>query len=430
MAYSTTYPERIQTFWKFYRKQSPGSTITFYDEKASIFKVRTRTGTRVPGFKYLIRKGLNAASPYSVDAYRFGGEPEYGRWTGHQFPQNGVISQWYPESKLEGYPSICLNFGNLNHLSIASPKAESLALTRVLKRIRDDQVSFSGGVFLGELRETIGMIKRPARALRDGLSSYMRSVSNKTQRALRGVSGSAERRRVASDVVTGSWLEYSLGWRPLFSDIEGLCELALRVRNDFRISRAGGYALDTADLPIASTDMDAGREFARVFHYKYVTEYSCKYAAGLHNSTTANFAALDRVRELSGLTWSEFIPTIWELVPNSFVADYFLNIGEILAAGTTDTSTVVWVSKTVRQKTTYNVSSQDRGMQLLSTVTDSRVYRPVRSELVRTTLTRTVPTSLGIPALVLTTPFESIGKSANLVALLRAHQTSFNRIVK
>jgi hypothetical protein len=54
-------------------------------------------------------------------------------------------------------------------------------------------------------------------------------------------------------------------------------------------------------------------------------------------------------QELLGFSLSDFVPTIWELVPWSFLIDYFTNIGDVLEAWTTCTSDVAWVNRTSRR---------------------------------------------------------------------------------
>jgi hypothetical protein len=58
-------------------------------------------------------------------------------------------------------------------------------------------------------------------------------------------------------------------------------------------------------------------------------------------------ATAERIVELSGFDLKAFIPTVWEVIPYSFLVDYFVNIGDMLEAATTDTSIVKRLSKVV-----------------------------------------------------------------------------------
>jgi len=59
---------------------------------------------------------------------------------------------------------------------------------------------------------------------------------------------------------------------------------------------------------------------------------------------------------LFGFQPSEFLPTAWELLPWSFLADYFSNIGDCLTAWSTvtDKVEVAYINRTIVQKTVFH----------------------------------------------------------------------------
>jgi hypothetical protein len=64
---------------------------------------------------------------------------------------------------------------------------------------------------------------------------------------------------------------------------------------------------------------------------------------------TGDPGSYTRLAELAGFGWKEFLPSVWNLLPWSFLVDYFVNVGDILAAATTCTDGVMWVNKTTRK---------------------------------------------------------------------------------
>ena len=46
-----------------------------------------------------------------------------------------------------------------------------------------------------------------------------------------------------------------------------------------------------------------------------------------------------------GFTPSEFIPTAWELLPWSFLIDYFVNIGDVIQANIVSLSDLAWANR-------------------------------------------------------------------------------------
>jgi hypothetical protein len=49
---------------------------------------------------------------------------------------------------------------------------------------------------------------------------------------------------------------------------------------------------------------------------------------------------------LFGFMPEEFVSTVWNLLPWSFLSDYFVNIGDILEATFFDSSGITWTAKT------------------------------------------------------------------------------------
>jgi hypothetical protein len=131
--------------------------------------------------------------------------------------------------------------------------------------------------------------------------------------------------------------------------------------------------------------------------------------------------ASDRLARF-GFTPSEFIPTAWEILPWSFLVDYFLNIGDLLSASVTDTSNVAWVN---RSRVTKVIKTNYFGLDeqvIRNTLVlpnyriDSLTYSPGYYSWIVSSVGRSqqgVPT----PTLTLTYP-SSPGRLFNVAALL------------
>lgn len=53
-----------------------------------------------------------------------------------------------------------------------------------------------------------------------------------------------------------------------------------------------------------------------------------------------------------GANLLNFVPTVYELLPWSFLVDYFVNVNEVISSTFTDTSNLKWSSKTIIRKAT------------------------------------------------------------------------------
>jgi hypothetical protein len=59
--------------------------------------------------------------------------------------------------------------------------------------------------------------------------------------------------------------------------------------------------------------------------------------------------------EILGFDWSNFVPTLWEILPWSFAIDYFTNIGDVLSAWSFPLSAITWAQSTLRNSHEFTV---------------------------------------------------------------------------
>lgn len=217
--------------------------------------------------------------------------------------------------------------------------ADLRARSSFYKKLREAQTILSGPTFLGELRESIHMIRHPAETLRAGVLDYFSVLRKRKGRG----SSTFSKRKILAD----TWLEYSFGWSPLIHDISDASKaLAATIDNvNSTMIRASG--INEQDL--GTLTKEASPDFV-FFYYTWHRERTCKvrYIAHVENSTTGPSGSLERLGNTTGFNWSEWIPTAWELLPWSFFIDYFSNIGDVIAASITSTAGVKWVCRTDR----------------------------------------------------------------------------------
>lgn len=215
-------------------------------------------------------------------------------------------------------------------------QADNQAKQKLVRKANEYQRPFSGGVFLGELRETLRMLRNPAAALSNGIMKHI-DQARKRSRGLKP--GSNPYRKTAS----GMWLEAVFGWLPLFSDIEdankALSKLANNASKRRKLIIAEGSSETVSDTNLGET-LYAGADISAYYAYRQTTSVNVRYRAMLQwdSSLYSKFRYF-------GLTPSDILPTAWELVPGSFLADYFTNIGEILEGYSFGTSRLRWVDR-------------------------------------------------------------------------------------
>lgn len=321
------------------------SVGTGYDTKRSVTYntrqtakiVRTVTGVPNPKWRSQIANGQNAAT--NLDGTFDFLECDY------------ASADLYWNSIYPCYPPTSAIFhdhieGQLAHLSMGtnensfwnpigtSGTADNRARIAFLKRVRQVQVGFSLPTFAGELKETIRMIRNPARGLRDLASNYLKRVKSSKKKNPLGW------KKNLSDL----WLEQAFGWKPLINDIETAWDVYKNLTDKPRIVRIRGFGADEfykGDWPMATFPI--GNSAIRYKGFCNRTEvYKVIYKGAVRAQADA-----PKVEKLErfGFEPLEWLPTAWELLPWSFMIDYFSNIGDVIQAECAYTSNVLWCNR-------------------------------------------------------------------------------------
>lgn len=302
-----------------------------------------RKWDKVPAWKAKLHAGLNATSPFSGEEYYIEQAPTNRPWLETKRANGGT---WYKARRDGDVIPIFSGFGTL--VGPNESKANSLALTYFYKKLRDTQTKMSGQVFLGEAREVVRMIKSPAKALRSGIENAYRSFSK--------IRIKRRSDPTLNKVLADSWLEWNFGWKPFFNDIADAAEAfeSLFEKDPTEKILAIGVDEIREDLYPETNMTTWGTDGAILRNVTDFKKVLVIYRGGVRDKrncgldlespdSPAKFLQMQRF----GLELDEFIPTAWELLPWSFLVDYFTNIGDILEAVATSTSNLTWINKTV-----------------------------------------------------------------------------------
>lgn len=327
--------------------QSTAGNYNFYNQ-------RSRSGTTLPGWKRIIQNGGNATTIFNGLIRQCTVKQDF-QHRAVWWSSPNVLSV----EELSGFPYwYNLGFGN--------PSAQDdIALEQAskffLRRLQETRQQMQGGIFTGELRETFRMLLRPASTLRAQIPKYLESLSKRKASSMRKSTARSKAWREREDrkradqlrrIAADTWLEYSFGWKPLISDIDDAIKAIGRIgENRFvqKLSAKGSnervdYDSGTNEYPIA----DQFVTWIKV-HQHVKTEFSCQIRGAVGVSSTVSKATQNK--ELFGFTWEQFVPTLWELLPWSFLVDYFTNIGDIINAAAVNTADLSWTSRTQRALT-------------------------------------------------------------------------------
>jgi hypothetical protein len=218
-------------------------------------------------------------------------------------------------------------------LTLATSKAYNQALVSYLKKVRQVQVGFSSPTFLGELRETVHMLKHPLQGLSDLATGYLSKVKRAKGRS-RNWKGN----------LSSLWLEQAFGWQPLIHDITDAYKLYKQKVDSNDQVPVTAFAIEEEAKP---TDSSPGSLGPASIGYSFTNTRIQKNTVRFRGMVKRQVQGplLDNMARW-GFTPSEFLPTAWELLPWSFLFDYFTNIGDLITASTAVRSSVAWTNVT------------------------------------------------------------------------------------
>jgi hypothetical protein len=312
---------------------------------------RTRTGTRLPHYRDVIEGGGNATTAMNAtwDSLDYGRTREC-RTTGRY-----VFSPFYiSDYRVRGDVAICNSNWTLRFFnpSIGLSFVDNLARARFYKALKSAEAQFQGLVFLGEMRETLQMLRHPLQGLHNLGKDFLGKASKRKR---------SHPKSWQKDI-GGLWLEQAFGWQPLMNDIKDAVKAWERVTKPVQtrnISAGSAKTYDTTQAVLSSFEK-VGAEFT------YPTVTGCVYRTTnsiLREKHKVRYKGALRAQvdaptwrnaKLFGFTPQDFVPAAWELLPWSFLADYFTNIGDILDASVVSTRRVRFVNKTsIRQTEHY-----------------------------------------------------------------------------
>lgn len=308
--------------------------------------IESMNGGDYPGWRRAIAQGTAIINNATASRTRFhykGGYCSIVRdihnWNGTAWATDDTRTYKY-DGQMFSLPQVSFagsSFGNTDN------RAKAL----FVKKARAAMTQFQSGVFLGELRETLELLHKPYKAIPSLIKSYL-GVAQKRRRGFRKASIPAKHRFLQEQ-----WLQASFGIRPLIHDVADAAR-ALAQYNLGHKPRQSVLGFAKAEGP--QPDAFTGGSYQQM-SWELTTQMIDKSASYAWGAVQASQDRTTPALQNVGLALQDFIPTIWELIPYSFLLDYFVNVDDILDAATFNTANLVYwglSSKTSRTLTAGN----------------------------------------------------------------------------
>ncbi|DAD50150.1 TPA_asm: maturation protein [ssRNA phage Gephyllon.4_4] len=120
--------------------------------------------------------------------------------------------------------------------------------------------------------------------------------------------------------LANNWLEYSFGWKPLIEDIYNALD---HLQNPIKSTRPKGSGRSTHSVTVTSGSIASG-------FWSIQSAFGVRYAKCGCEVTINNY----NLFLLNKLGLANPVAVAWELIPFSFVVDWFVTVGEFLNSGT------------------------------------------------------------------------------------------------
>lgn len=218
--------------------------------------------------------------------------------------------------------------------------ANNRAISKFLSDVDSVTSSFEAGQDLGEWHQTLDGVRKPLKSLRDLTLGYLDKVTH--------LARSYKQPRVKlRKALTDTYLEWTFGWRPLALDVaDGIVGLQNRSRHYDMVPVKKGFKLDYFGSSTYTPNFYTGNQSAMVINRR--KKISCSYIVSYKGVVRTGYGGspvpVDKVIQAD---LPHFLPTAWDLLPYSFVLDYFVNVGDVIRAYSFNTSQIAWCKQTI-----------------------------------------------------------------------------------
>lgn len=324
------FTERLEH--KSWDHTAPTPSVNF----TNISWQNSRHGSSLPGWKNAIKKGVDATTTLVGVKTVVTHTPGHMEWQGcvtgfphlrRLYGRSGDLDQFNPTIYLPIYAS--------------AARAESIASSDFIKKYSNIIKSLEGLETLAELPKTARSIMQRTTQMVGLLVNWRRTLSRGLSASRRGNRANAA--RAVAGAVADAHLEWQFAYNPLVRDIS---DLGKKLSDDTLIVpfRASGKA--SADR-LTPTESGSGHGVLGWDSHTVCTEEtSIRYKGAVKIRREGASGFLGQL----GISPSNFVPTIYNLLPWTYMIDYFTNVGDMISAVSQPTPELAWVNRSIRSK--------------------------------------------------------------------------------
>ena len=180
--------------------------------------------------------------------------------------------------------------------------------------------------FLATARDTVRTVENGVAHVARAVRMFRKKTSPKTWELITKLEGKLPRWRWCE--IPSAWLELQYGWKPLLADVYGaINHLSRASRYAIPYVEVRGFAKDTDPVESAVDNMFGATNVEATASWKCERKCNVFLVYGIANPVLAELSSLGLVNPLE---------IVWEVVPYSFVVDWFVPVSGWLSALTAD----------------------------------------------------------------------------------------------
>jgi len=326
---STTRNHRTAWKWSGKGHDPNGSPNTYGASGTGWDDSFVASGGDMPGWRWVVSHGFSATN-----------NRDWVGWSGEPLSFDADIA-WYlnggtVESNFVGGGTYMPSLPTIASVPASVvTSVHNRAISKFLSACEDSRSAFQSGQDIGELKETLETTLNPMRGLRDLTLSYI----DKAKRIARRKGGGPSISKALAD----AYLEYRFGWNPLAADVaSGIASIHKQHMSQWTSASCGASAPFTSNEGTWQINIIGGAMF---FPYRVTGTYYERYRGSINNGSVNGTRSLGQELQLD---LPHFLPTVWNLIPYSWVVDYFTNVGDIIDSSCFASSNLRWVCLTTR----------------------------------------------------------------------------------
>jgi hypothetical protein len=324
--------------------QTPVSDNTAYPRVGlhralHVFDDTVAYGDNLPDWKQRLREARSATTSLVGVRTTLSGWPlEY------MYTDNGIVIRITGKHSYLGVPT------NIDGTLV--DKATAIAKQKFAQKARSKITTWQGGVAAGEFREAVKQLASPTRRLRNETLNLLDTLLGLRKGRLRPTKKGLSSLR---DAIADTWLEWQYGVKPTISDCQDAYLAFQKVANGRRVDSVTIKAThkEVSRKELGSVKDGLGVPKASGFVTRTMFEESeCEVTirgAYVWRTPDGNFP----LPQLFGVDLSSIAPTAYELIPWSFLVDYFTDVGSAIEAVSMRLTDFAWTNYTVRNRKTF-----------------------------------------------------------------------------